>query len=170
MSTWNGLGFIWKMTRFDYSESTLSFERQYLYTRCTFGFKTLQDVFIHLELCYTLHGRQFSKIHNRGTLRLLILSNMRCGLRYSYPSSRKESTPRYTGPLKAKTYRGFLSTMSFHLLSLSTQKQIRWKFKTWTKCLKITVVHIHWCLPHPPSLTQVTPGTELHGVARDDPK
>uniref|UniRef100_A0A671SKR8 Proteolipid protein 2 n=1 Tax=Sinocyclocheilus anshuiensis TaxID=1608454 RepID=A0A671SKR8_9TELE len=25
-------------------------------------------VFIHLELCYTLHERYFSKIHNRGTL------------------------------------------------------------------------------------------------------
>ncbi len=28
----------------------------------------MQDVFIHLELCYTLHERSFSKIHNRGTL------------------------------------------------------------------------------------------------------
>ncbi len=24
---------------------------------------------IHLELCYTLHERSFSKIHNRGTLK-----------------------------------------------------------------------------------------------------
>ncbi len=38
-----------------------------LYT-CTFRFNTLQDVFIHWELCYTLHERSFSKIHNRGTL------------------------------------------------------------------------------------------------------
>ncbi len=30
--------------------------------------ETLQDVFIHLELCYTLHERSFSKIHNRDTL------------------------------------------------------------------------------------------------------
>ncbi len=36
-----------------------------------FRFKTLQDVFIHLELCYTLHERSFSKIHNRGTLRFI---------------------------------------------------------------------------------------------------
>ncbi len=56
-------------TRFNDSESTLSFERQELYTRCTFRFKTLQDVFIHLELCYTLHERSSSKIHNRGTLK-----------------------------------------------------------------------------------------------------
>ncbi len=40
-----------------------------LYTQCTFRFKTLQDVFIHLELCYTLHERSFSKIHNWGTLK-----------------------------------------------------------------------------------------------------
>ncbi len=47
----NSLGFILKMTNFNDSESTLSFERQYI--RCTFRFKTLQDVFIHLELCVT---------------------------------------------------------------------------------------------------------------------
>ncbi len=40
----------------------------------TFRFKTLQDVFIHLELCYTLHERSFSKIHNRGTLNRLVLT------------------------------------------------------------------------------------------------
>ncbi len=57
-----------KTTRFNNSESTLSFERRYLYTWFTFRFKTLQDVFIHLELCYTLYERSFSKIHNRGTL------------------------------------------------------------------------------------------------------
>ncbi len=45
----NGLGFVLKMTRFSDSESTLSFERQSLYTRCTFRFKTLQDVFIHMK-------------------------------------------------------------------------------------------------------------------------
>ncbi len=28
----------------------------------------LQNVFIHLELCYTPHESSFSKIHNRGTL------------------------------------------------------------------------------------------------------
>ncbi len=67
-STWNGLGFVLKTTRFNDSESTLSFERQQLYTRCTFRFKTLQDVFIHLELCYTLHERSFSKIHNGGNI------------------------------------------------------------------------------------------------------
>ncbi len=70
-STWNGLGFILKTTRFNNSESTLSFERR-LYTRCTFRFQTLQHVFLHLELCYTLHERSFSKIHNRGTLRFFI--------------------------------------------------------------------------------------------------
>ncbi len=46
----NGLGFVLKMTPFNDSETTLSFE-----TWCTFRFKTLKDVFIHLELCYTLH-------------------------------------------------------------------------------------------------------------------
>ncbi len=35
------------------SESTLSFKRQYLYTRCTFRFNTVQDVFIRLELLHT---------------------------------------------------------------------------------------------------------------------
>uniref|UniRef100_A0A8C1GD27 FZ domain-containing protein n=1 Tax=Cyprinus carpio TaxID=7962 RepID=A0A8C1GD27_CYPCA len=33
-------------------------------------FKSLQDDFIHLEPCYTLHESSFSKIHNRGTLKL----------------------------------------------------------------------------------------------------
>ncbi len=51
---YTNLGFILKTTLINDSESTLSFERQH-YTRCTFRFKTLQDVFIHLELCYTLH-------------------------------------------------------------------------------------------------------------------
>ncbi len=37
--------------------------------RCTFRFKTLQDVFIHLEPCYTLHERSSSKIHNRGNFK-----------------------------------------------------------------------------------------------------
>jgi len=32
-------------------------------------FKTLQDVFVHLDLCYTLHEGQFSKIHNRYPLK-----------------------------------------------------------------------------------------------------
>ncbi len=42
-------------------------------TLYTFRFKTLQDVFIHLELCYTLHERSFSKIHNRGTLMFIFI-------------------------------------------------------------------------------------------------
>ncbi len=33
----------------------------------------LQDIFIHLQLCYTLHEKLFSKIHNRGTLNQLII-------------------------------------------------------------------------------------------------
>ncbi len=40
-----------------------------LYT-CTFIFKTLQDVFIHLEMCYTLHERLFSKIKNVSVFQL----------------------------------------------------------------------------------------------------
>ncbi len=36
-----------------------------------FRFKTLLDVFIHFELCYTLHERSLSKIHNRATLSVL---------------------------------------------------------------------------------------------------
>ncbi len=32
----------------------------------------ISNVFIHLELCYTLHERYFSKIHNRGTLIIYI--------------------------------------------------------------------------------------------------
>ncbi len=59
----NWLGIRYKMTRLNDSESTLSLEKQQLYTRCTFRLKILQDVFIHLELCYTLHERSFSKIH-----------------------------------------------------------------------------------------------------------
>jgi len=39
-----------------------SFERQFIYIRCTFIFKTLQDVFI-------LKMFSFSKIQNRGPLR-----------------------------------------------------------------------------------------------------
>ncbi len=67
-STWNGLGFVLKKRLVLMIQSRLFFwERQYIYTRCTFRFKTLQDVFIHLELCYTLHERSFSKIHNRDT-------------------------------------------------------------------------------------------------------
>ncbi len=66
MSTWNGLGFILKTTRFNDLDLTFFWEIT-LYT-VHFRFKTLQDVFIHLELCYTLHERSFSKIHNRGTL------------------------------------------------------------------------------------------------------
>ncbi len=50
--------------RFNDSEQTLSFERQYVYTRCTFRFKTLQDVFVHLDLCYTQHERWLSKIQS----------------------------------------------------------------------------------------------------------
>ncbi len=46
-------GICLKTTHFNDSDSTLSFERQ-LYTRCTFRFKILQNVFIH---CYTLHER-----------------------------------------------------------------------------------------------------------------
>ncbi len=67
---WAGLGFVLKTTRFTDSESTLSFERQSLYTRCTFRCKTLRDVFIHLHLCYALHESSFSKLHNRGTLNI----------------------------------------------------------------------------------------------------
>ncbi len=45
----------------------------YLYTLCTFRLKTLQDVFIHLERCYTLHERSFSIIIiNKG---LIIIHN-----------------------------------------------------------------------------------------------
>ncbi len=40
------LGFVLKTTRFNDSESTLSFERQF-YTQRTFRFQTLQDVFFH---------------------------------------------------------------------------------------------------------------------------
>ncbi len=40
----------------------------FFYTWCTFRFNTFQDVFIHVELCYTRHESSFSKIHNRGTL------------------------------------------------------------------------------------------------------
>ncbi len=38
------------------------------YILCTFRFKTLQDVFIHLELWYTLHEMSFLKVHNSDTL------------------------------------------------------------------------------------------------------
>ncbi len=41
----------------------------------------LKDVFIHLELCYTLHERSFSKIHNRGTLNMTIGSSEKEHLR-----------------------------------------------------------------------------------------
>ncbi len=68
MSIWNGLGFVLKTNHFNDSESTLFFESQYIYKRCTFRFKTFQYVFIHLEPCYRLHERSFSKINNRGTL------------------------------------------------------------------------------------------------------
>ncbi len=37
--------------------------------------KTLQDVFIHLDRCYTLHESSFKKKHNWGTLNCHILSN-----------------------------------------------------------------------------------------------
>ncbi len=48
-----------------------------LYTGA-FRFKTLQDVFIHLELCYTLQERL--KIHNRCTLEV----NKQKGFRIIY--------------------------------------------------------------------------------------
>ncbi len=61
-------------------QSRLFLLRDNNYTRCTFRFKTLQDVFIHLELtknwihCVThcMKGN-FSKIHNWGTLRIFLL-------------------------------------------------------------------------------------------------
>ncbi len=62
-----GLRLVLKKTLFNDSESTLSFKRQQLYTLFTFRFKPLQDVFIYLELCYTLHESSFSQIHNRDT-------------------------------------------------------------------------------------------------------
>ncbi len=66
-SAWNGLGFVYDC--FNNSESTLYLRDNNFIHGGTFRFKTLQDVFIHLELCYTLHERLFSKIHNRGTLK-----------------------------------------------------------------------------------------------------
>jgi len=50
-----------KTINFIDSESNLTFERQFIYIRCTFIFKTLQDVFI-------LKMFSFSKI-NRGPLK-----------------------------------------------------------------------------------------------------
>ncbi len=41
------------------------------FIHCTSRVKTLQDVFIHFELCYTLHERSFSKIHNMRHLKSL---------------------------------------------------------------------------------------------------
>ncbi len=69
MSKWNCLRFVSENDSFQWFRVDSFFWETILYTRCTFRFKTLQDVFIHLELCYTLHERSFSKIHNRGTLR-----------------------------------------------------------------------------------------------------
>jgi len=38
-----------------------TFQRQLLYIWCIVRFKTWENVFSHLELCYTLHERLFSK-------------------------------------------------------------------------------------------------------------
>ncbi len=49
-------GLVLKTTRFNYSEATRSFERLNMYTRCTLRLKTLQDVFIHLQLYHNRRG------------------------------------------------------------------------------------------------------------------
>ncbi len=75
------LGICFKKTRFNDSESTLSFERQLLYTWSTFRFKTLQNVSIHLELLHT--ERSVSKIHNRGNFMFVILYDLATLLSYT---------------------------------------------------------------------------------------
>ncbi len=58
-----------------------------------FQISNFAGFFIHLEPCYTLHERSFSKIHNRGTLRSFWLN-----LRALWPSIDSNTTEMFPDP------------------------------------------------------------------------
>ncbi len=75
-STWNGLGFVLKTARFNDSVDFLLRDNNFIHGALS-DLKTLQDVFINLELCYTL---ELCSIR-----RCIITEIWRNEYRYSWP-------------------------------------------------------------------------------------